>query len=197
MADTRAARASRRAFGRATTEPAAGNPRGRPRATHAADRATDEPRVEHPDEDDNYVDADEERDPRDGFCEDAESSHPSQSASSQGRPAPTPGTALLMAEELLHYRPLADAQDNWQGRLQHLIGIAAATRTASAPSRSLANHHSGRAGTTAHGAPPPPPPPPQGPPPARAQKAPSHVSSPRDCLIVQRTTPDARVEMDR
>ena len=33
-----------------------------------------------------------------------------------------------MAEELLHYRPTAEAQDNWQGRLQHLIGIAIATR---------------------------------------------------------------------
>ena len=30
-----------------------------------------------------------------------------------------------------------------------------------------------------------------------ARKAPSHVSSPRDCLIVQRTAPDARVEMER
>ena len=56
-----------------------------------------------------------------------------------------------MAEELLRYRPSADAQDNWQGRLQHLIGIAAAARAAPAPSRSLANHASARAGTTAHG----------------------------------------------
>ena len=101
MADTRAARASRRASGRATTDPAAGNPRGHPRANRTTDHATDEPRVEHPGEDDDYVDAhaNEEHDPRDGFCEDAESSHPSQPASSQARPAATPGTALLMAEE--------------------------------------------------------------------------------------------------
>ena len=55
------------------------------------------PRVEHPGEDDDYTNANEEGDPRDGFCEDAESSHPSQPVSSQGRPAPTPCTALLMA----------------------------------------------------------------------------------------------------
>ena len=119
--------------------------------------------MEHPNDDvDNHVsdNADEDYDPRDGFCEDAESSHPSQPESSQARPAPTPATALLMAEELLRYRPTADAQDNGQGGLQHLIGIAAAARAAPAPSRSLANHASARAGTTAHGAPPPPPPPP-------------------------------------
>ena len=90
-----------------------------------------------------------------------------------------------MAEELLRYRPSVDAQDNWQGCLQHLIGIAAAARAAPVPSRSLANHNSGRAGTTAHVAPPPAPLPPQGPPPAGAQKEPSHASSPRDCQIVQ------------
>ena len=112
MADTRAARASWRASGRATTEPTARNPRGRPRAS----RATDEPRVEHPndhvdDHGDDHVndDVDEDYDPRDGFCEDAESSHPSQPDSSQARPAPTPATALLMAEELLRYRPTAEA----------------------------------------------------------------------------------------
>ena len=115
MVDTRAARASRRASGRSTTEPTARNPHGRPRAS----RATDEPRVEHPGVDDDLVDdhADEEYDPRDSFCEDTESSHPSQPESSQARPAPTPGTAFLMAEELLRYRPSTDAQDNWQGRL--------------------------------------------------------------------------------
>ena len=79
MADTRAARASRHASGSATTEPAAGNRRGRPHANRTTDRATDEPRVEHRGEDDDYVDANanEEHDPCDGFCEDAESSHPS------------------------------------------------------------------------------------------------------------------------
>ena len=75
--------------------------------------------MEHPGEDDDYVDDhdNKEHDRPDGFCEDAESSHPSQPKSSQARPAPTPGTALLMAEELLRYHPSADAQDNWQGRL--------------------------------------------------------------------------------
>ena len=114
MADTRAARANRRASGRATTKPTARNPRGRPRAS----QATGEPRVEYPDDhvDDHAGDhadddIDEDYDPRDSFCEDAESSHPSQPESSQARPAPTPAT-LLMAEELLRYRPTADAQDN-------------------------------------------------------------------------------------
>ena len=69
----------------------------------------DEPQVEHPGENDDYANANEEGNPRDGFCEDAESSHPSQPESSQGHPAPTPVTALLMAEELLRYRPSADA----------------------------------------------------------------------------------------
>ena len=101
------------------------------------------PRVEHPSEDDDYVDANEERDYRDeprgnaerdyrdeprgnanrdyldDHREDTESSHLSQhpNASSQGHPAPSPTTALLMAEELLRYRPSTDTQDNWQGRL--------------------------------------------------------------------------------
>ena len=112
MPDTRAAHASRHASGRATTEPAASNPRGRPRASRATDRATDEPRVEHPGENDDYANANEECDHHDGFCEDAESLHPSQPVSSQRRRAPTPGTALLMAEELLRYRPSVDAQEN-------------------------------------------------------------------------------------
>ena len=71
MADTRAARASRRASGRAAIELG---------ASRVADRATVEPWVEHPGEDDDYVDGNKECDPRNGFCEDAESSHPSQPA---------------------------------------------------------------------------------------------------------------------
>ena len=86
MADTRAARASRRASGRATIEPATGNTRGHPRAGRTADCATDEPRVEHPGEDDDYVDANADRDYRidhrgnadRDYREDAESLHPSQ-----------------------------------------------------------------------------------------------------------------------
>ena len=65
MADTRAARASRRASGRATSEPATSNALGRPHAGRAAERATDEPRVEHPGEDDDYVDVNADRDYRD------------------------------------------------------------------------------------------------------------------------------------
>ena len=87
MADTRAAHASRRASGRATTEPATGNARGRPRAGRTAERAMDEPRVEHPGEDDDYINANAERDYRDDHHEDTESLHPSQhpNAFAQGR----------------------------------------------------------------------------------------------------------------
>ena len=168
MADTRAARANRCVSGRATTEPATGNTRGCPRAGHTAERATDEPHVEHPGEDDDYVDANADRNYREDHGEDAESSHLSQrpNASAQERHATSPATALLMAEELLRYRPSADAQDNWQGRLQHLIGIATSARAAPAQSLSLVHHNSGR-------------------------------TSPRDCQIVQRTAPDARVDMER
>jgi hypothetical protein len=157
--------------------------------------------VEHPEDDDGNHDDRFDDDVDHGHGEDAESSHPSQrhSASTLGRPAPSPNTALLMAAELFRYRPTAEAHDNWLGRLQHLVDIAAAPRAAPAASRSLVHHNSGRAGTTAHGTPPPPPPPPPppGPPPAAAHKAASHASSPRDCQIVQRTPPDARVEMER
>ena len=177
MTDTRATRANRRAADRAHTEPgtaATRGRRGRPRTTEhrGSDHRGD-------------------RDASPEHHDDAESSHPSrrQSASSRGRPEPTPHTALLMAQELLRYRPSAEAHDQWLDRLHHLVDVAT---TRPAPSRSMV-HHSGRAGTAAPDAPPPPP----GPPPAAAQRAPSHASSPHDCQIVQRTAPDARVGMER
>ena len=116
MTDTRAARANRRASGRAETEPAVNTsrPRGRPRSNRASGRNTAEPRVEHPEDDDGHHDDrhDEDVDPE--HSEDAESSHPSrrQSASTLGRPAPSPNTALLMAVELFRYHPTTEAHDN-------------------------------------------------------------------------------------
>ena len=191
MADTRTTRANRRAADRAHTEPGTAPTRGRRGRPRAAERANTGPHVEEP-ESEAYNDSGH-RDDGDGPPErndDAESSHPSrrQGASSQGRPEPTPHTALLMAQELLRYRPSAEAHDQWLDRLHHLVDVAT---TRPAPSRSMVQH-SGRAGTAAPDAPPPPP----GPPPAAAQRAPSHASSPYDCQIVRRTAPDARVGME-
>ena len=104
MADTRAERLARRTSGRATTEPAANNnPRGRPRTNRASERDP-EPRVEHPEDDGSNDD--------DG--EGASSLHPSrsESASTQSRVAPSLATALLMAQELLRYRPTQAGHDN-------------------------------------------------------------------------------------
>ena len=58
MADTRAARASRRASGRATTKLAAANARGRPRAGRTTERSVAGLHAEHPGEHDDHVDAD-------------------------------------------------------------------------------------------------------------------------------------------
>ena len=73
--------------------------------------------------------------------EEASSLHPSRdrAASSLGRPAPSPATALLMAQELLQYRPTVEAQEAWLNRLSELVGAAgvAARAAAPAPSRSL------------------------------------------------------------
>ena len=116
MADTRAARATRRASCRATTEPAAHttHPRGRPRASRATGCNTAEPRVEHPEDDDGHHNDHFDEDVNHGHGEDAESSHPSQrhNASTIGCPAPSPNTVLLMAAELFRYRPIAEAHDN-------------------------------------------------------------------------------------
>ena len=78
MTDTRAACATRRASGRATTEPAANatNPRGRPRASHASGRNTAEPRVEHPKDADGHHNDLNDEDVDHGHGEDAESSQP-------------------------------------------------------------------------------------------------------------------------
>ena len=83
-------------------------PRGRPRGSAAPERHVDpETYVEHPEDND------------DGHAEDdlgeeeASSLHSSRdrAASSLGSPAPSPATALLMAQELLQYRPTAECGD--------------------------------------------------------------------------------------
>ena len=105
MAGSRAERLARRTAS-ATTAP----PAGRPRGGAAPERRVDpEPYVEHPEDDhDNHAG---------GGSDDEEASslHPSRdrAASSLGRPAPSPATALLMAQELLQYRPTAEAQEAW------------------------------------------------------------------------------------
>ena len=184
---SRTERLARRAASAATAPPA-GNPRGRTRGSAApARRADPEPRVEQPEDDDHHDHTEDDFDE-----EEASSLHPSRdrAASSLGRPAPSPATALLMAQELLQYRPTPEAQEGWLNRLSELVG--AARVTAPAPSRSLVP--SGRVGDVAHGAPPAPPlqtapapappqPAPAGAPP-RDNRAASHASSPHDCQIV-------------
>ena len=148
MAGSRADRLARRTACTATGP--SGRPCGRPRGSAAPERHADpEPHVEHPE--DNHADhAGDDRGE-----EEASSLHPSRdrAASSLGRPAPSPATALLMAQELLQYRPTAEAQDAWLNRLTELVG--AARVAAPAPSRSLVP--STHMGDVAHGAPPAPP----------------------------------------
>ena len=101
MTDKRAERLARRTSGRATTEPAANNnARGRSRANRAPERNA-EPHIEHPEDDGGRGSG------NDDDGEGASSLHPSrrESASTQSRVAPSPATALLMAQELLRYRP--------------------------------------------------------------------------------------------
>ena len=147
MASTRAERLARRT----ASATAASRPRRRPRGDAAPERHADpEPRVEHPPEGGDA--------PRTGGGRGgtgASSLHPSQNpaASSLGYPAPSPGVALRMAQELLHYRPVAEAQEAWLNRLTELVG--AARVAAPVPSRSLVR--SARAGDVVHGAAPPPP----------------------------------------
>ena len=118
MVGPRAERLARR-MASAATAPPAGNPRGRPRGRAAPERRVDpKPRVEHP-EDNNDDHAED-----DLSEQKASSLHPSQdrAASSLGRPAPRPATALLMAQELLQYRPTPEAQETWLNRLSELVG---------------------------------------------------------------------------
>ena len=197
MAGSRAERLARRTANAATAPPAT-RPRGRPRGDAAPERRVDpEPRVEHPADDDDYAEDDLGE-------EEASSLHPSRdrAASSLGRPAPSPATMLLMAQELLQYCPTPEAQEAWLNRLSELVGAAGVA--APAPSRSLVL--SGHVGDVAPGAPPAPPlhpaPAPAPPQPAPAAAPPrdnhaaSHASSPHDCQIVQRAPEDAHVSID-
>ena len=182
----------------ATAAPA-GNPRGAP-----GRHVDPEPRVVHAGDNDHNRTED------DLGEEEVSSLHPSRgrAASSLGRPAPSPATALLMAHELLQYRPTPGAHDAWLNRLTELVGDARVPSPA--PSRSLVR--SARAGSIAHGASPPPsraapaaappqPAPVKAPAPAgappRDNRAASRASSPHDCQVVQRAPPDARVDIER
>ena len=106
MASSRTECLARRAASAASAPP--GNPRGRPRGRAAPECHVDpEPYVEHPeDNDDGHAEDDLGE-------EDASSLHPSRdrAASSLGHPAPSPATTLLMAQELLQYRPTPEAQE--------------------------------------------------------------------------------------
>ena len=108
MAGSRAERLARRTATAATAPPS-----GRPRGSAAPERhAGPEPYVEHPEDHDDGGAGD------DIDEEEASSLHPSRehAASSLGRPAPSPATALLMAQELLQYRPTAEAREAWLNR---------------------------------------------------------------------------------
>ena len=120
---------------------------------------------------------------------------------------PAPGAALLMAQELLRYRPTDAGHDGWLARVTELVNAAGA---APAPSRSMAPPPSRapHAGSIAHGAPPPPPPPGGDVGRNRDTRVPggaplsSHgASSPRpeapSCQIIQRAPEDARVALER
>ena len=176
MANTRAARVNRRTPGGARAPPGATATRARRGRPRHEERAPSGPHAEEPERNSEHQ-------------EDAQSSHPTRrpSGSGPGRTDPAPHTALLMAQELLRYQPTAEAHEQWLERLNHLVGIAT---TRPAPSQSYV--HPSLAGTVATNAAPPPP----GPAPAATQRAASHASLPHDCLIVQRTAPDARVGME-
>src|SRR5664279_744331 len=130
----------------------------------------------------------------------------SASASSRGRHSqPSPQAALLMAQELLRYRPTEAGHDGWLARITELVNVAGA---APAPSRSMAPPPPPPSAHAGHGAPPPPPPPGDGAGHHRGARAPggapppSHgASSPHlagtSCQIVQRAREDARVSLER
>ena len=117
MAGSRAERLARRTASAATAPPA-GRPHGRPRGGAAPEHRVDpEPRVEHPEDDDGHTEDDLGE-------EEASSLHPSRDrvASSLGR------TALLMAQELLQYRPTPEAQEAWLNRLSKQCNTTKAGR---------------------------------------------------------------------
>src|SRR5664279_1072106 len=145
MAETRGERAHRRAASRVHTEPVINtNPR-----QHGG-VATPDPTAE---EEASSLRPSEQLQPSHGH---------SASASSRGRrDQPNPQAALLMAQELLRYRPAEAGHDGWLARITELVN---ATRAAPAPSRSMAPPPSRGAQAppppycdqAAHGAPAPP-----------------------------------------
>ena len=132
MTDTHATRANRCASERAHTEPGTAPTRGRRGRPRAAERAGTGPRVEEPESEEHR--GGDQRDDEDlsERREDAESSHPSrrQSVSTREHQEPNPHTALLMAQELLRYRPSAEAHDQWLNRLLDRRSLSQTHRTA-------------------------------------------------------------------
>jgi hypothetical protein len=113
------------------------------------------------------------------------------------RDPPAPQAALLMARELLRYRPTEAGYDAWLACITKLVNVAG---DAPAPSRFLPPP-SPCAGEVAHGEPPPTS---NGTSHHRGARAPelshSATSPPHadaSCQIMQRAPPDARVILER
>lgn len=142
--------------------------------------------------------------------EQASSLHPSVQAEPPARTAaasslarhdpPAPQAALLMARELLRYRPTEAGYDAWLARITELINAAGDTP---APSRPLPPP-SPRGGRAGHGAPPPPPPTDDGaghhrgartPEPSHGASSPHHADA--SCQIARRAALDARVILEQ
>ena len=133
MADARRKHTERRVGRVAQTEPVARGNRHRPiKAAAATDPADREQQASslHP-----SVRAD---------------GHTATASSLANRGPPNPQAALLMARELLRYRPDDAGYDAWLGRITELVNVAG---DAPAPSHSLRPPPS-RAGDPAYGAPP-------------------------------------------
>lgn len=137
--------------------------------------------------------------------EEASSLHPSvrlpgRTAIASSLARPDPQAALLMAQELLRYRPTEAGYDAWLARITELVNTAGA---APAPSRSLPPPPP-RGAEAEHGAPPPPLPSNdsaghrRG---AHAWEPSRNASSPdpddASCQIIRRAPPDARVLLEQ
>lgn len=125
--------------------------------------------------------------------------HSAATTSLAHRDPPAPHAALLMAQELLRYRPTEGGYDAWLGRITELVDAA---RDGQAPSRSLPAPPS-RADRAERDAPPPPPnrdvaerrPAARALEPSRGSLAPDCDSD--SCQIIRRAPPDARVVLEK
>ena len=189
MADARRVRAERRAAHAArvaqTAPPGDGNPRRSP--SPAADAATGP--VIHEQQDSSLPLPSR----RDGHTA-TPSPIPAAASSSHARRGPANSqAALLMARELLRYRPADDLYEEWLDRIAELVSAAG---EAPASSRSLPPPPP-RAGDPAHGVPLPPlgrdvipEPRREAPPRGQPQRAPAHDEE--SCQVVQRPQGEGR-----